>query len=257
MSGRGQFMQTDPAHILVIDDEKLRDLLRRFLEESGFRVTDVGSADHARRMLASMEFDLLVIDVMMPGEDGVSFLRSLRGENPVPALFLTALSETENRIEGLQAGADDYMSKPFEPRELVLRITRILERQSQIVKSAGLSFGPFRFDAGSAMLMRGAQRIYLTSAELDLLSCFTNAPGQTLSRERISDLLKGRMRGRSIDVAIARLRTKLEDDPKFPVYLQTVRGTGWRLSVDNQKKEISGPNSQGSGQQGSGQQGSG
>lgn len=248
MIGRTQPPHAEPAHILVIDDdEKLRDLLRRFLEESGFRVTDVGSADQARRVLTSMEFDLLVIDVMMPGEDGVSFLRALRGENPVPALFLTALSETENRIEGLQAGADDYMSKPFEPRELVLRITRILERQSQIVENTGLNFGPFRFDAGSAMLMRGAQRIYLTSAELDLLSCFTNAPGKTLSRETISELLKGRMRGRSIDVAIARLRTKLEDDPKFPVYLQTVRGTGWRLSVDNQKKEAAASPDQGQG----------
>lgn len=231
---------SDLAHILLIDDdEKLRDLLRRFLEESGFRVSDVGSADQARRLLDNMQFDLLVIDVMMPGEDGVSFLRQLRSENPIPALFLTALSETENRIDGLQAGADDYMSKPFEPRELILRITRILERQQNRQEQAGLRFGPFRFDPGSAMLMRGAQRIYLTSAELDLLTCFTRAAGQTLSREEIADQLKGRMRGRSIDVAIARLRTKIEDEPKFPVYLQTMRGAGWRLCVDGQAADES------------------
>jgi len=225
-------------HILVIDDdERLRLLLRRFLEESGFRVTDVGSAADARTILTGLVFDLLIIDVMMPGETGLEFLTSLRQENPVPALFLTAMSETENRIEGLESGADDYMSKPFEPRELVLRIKSILARTSAVPTpgtSDIVTFGDFSFDLGTQQLTKAGARIHLTTAEQKLLGCFASQPDQVQSRQDISTAMDGTMQGRSIDVAVARLRSKLEQDPRYPVLLQTVRNKGWQLSTDRQ-----------------------
>jgi two-component system phosphate regulon response regulator OmpR len=223
-------------HILVIDDdERLRILLRRFLEESGFRVTDAGSAQEARSILKGMAFDILVVDVMMPGETGIEFLADLRKDDPVPALFLTARSETESRIEGLEAGADDYMSKPFEPRELVLRIQRILKRNvltEQKTMANDVRFGPFHFDIVSGLLTKGGNRLHITTAEQQLLGTFAEAPNTVLSRDDLSNILNGRMEGRSIDVAVARLRRKLEPNPRHPVYLQTVRNRGWMLRTD-------------------------
>jgi two-component system phosphate regulon response regulator OmpR len=223
-------------HILVIDDdERLRILLRRFLEESGFRVTDAGSAQEARSILKGMAFDILVVDVMMPGETGIEFLADLRKDDPVPALFLTARSETESRIEGLEAGADDYMSKPFEPRELVLRIQRILKRNvltEQKTMANDVRFGPFHFDIASGLLTKAGNRLHITTAEQQLLGTFAKAPNTVLSRDDLSNILNGRMEGRSIDVAVARLRRKLEPNPRHPVYLQTVRNRGWMLRTD-------------------------
>ena len=223
-------------HILVIDDdERLRILLRRFLEESGFRVTDAGSAQEARSILKGMAFDILVVDVMMPGETGIEFLADLRKDNPVPALFLTARSETESRIEGLEAGADDYMSTPFEPRELVLRIQRILQRNGlteQKTMANDVGFGPFHFDIVSGLLTKAGNRLHITTAEQQLLGTFAKAPNTVLSRDDLSNILNGRMEGRSIDVAVARLRRKLEPNPRHPVYLQTVRNRGWMLRTD-------------------------
>jgi two-component system phosphate regulon response regulator OmpR len=223
-------------HILVIDDdERLRILLRRFLEESGFRVTDAGSAQEARSILRGMAFDILVVDVMMPGETGIEFLADLRKDDPVPALFLTARSETESRIEGLEAGADDYMSKPFEPRELVLRIQRILKRNvltEQKTMANDVRFGPFHFDIVSGLLTKAGNRLHITTAEQQLLGTFAKAPNTVLSRDDLSNILNGRMEGRSIDVAVARLRRKLEPNPRHPVYLQTVRNRGWMLRTD-------------------------
>jgi two-component system phosphate regulon response regulator OmpR len=223
-------------HILVIDDdERLRILLRRFLEESGFRVTDAGSAQEARSILKGMAFDILVVDVMMPGETGIEFLADLRKDDPVPALFLTARSETESRIEGLEAGADDYMSKPFEPRELVLRIQRILKRNvltEQKTMANDVRFGPFHFDIVSGLLTKAGNRLHITTAEQQLLGTFAKAPNTVLSRDDLSNILNGRMEGRSIDVAVARLRRKLEPNPRHPVYLQTVRNRGWMLRTD-------------------------
>ena len=223
-------------HILVIDDdERLRVLLRRFLEESGFRVTDAASANEARQILQGLAFDILVVDVMMPGETGIEFLEDLRKEDAVPALFLTARSETESRIEGLEAGADDYMSKPFEPRELVLRIKRILQRNAQNESQTGadeVRFGPFHFDTASGLLTKAGNRLHITTAEQQLLSSFAVTPNAVLSRDDLSSIMDGRMEGRSIDVAVARLRRKLEPDPRYPVYLQTVRNRGWMLRTD-------------------------
>ena len=221
----------EQAHILVIDDDdRLRDLLRRFLSESGFRVSDAANAKQARHLLDHIAFDLLVIDVMMPGQNGVEFLSEIRPHNNVPALFLTALAETENRIDGLEAGADDYIGKPFEPRELILRIKRILARQPQpdIDKSL-VSFGDFTFEIETGRLLSSGLPLHITTAERDLLTAFASTPNETLSRDAIHERLEGRMEGRSIDVAIARLRRKLEADPKKPLYLLTVRGAGWSL----------------------------
>ena len=223
-------------HILVIDDdERLRILLRRFLEESGYRVTDAGTAQEARSILQGMAFDILVVDVMMPGETGIEFLADLRKDDSVPALFLTARSETESRIEGLEAGADDYMSKPFEPRELVLRIQRILQRNvltEQKTTANDVRFGPFHFDIVSGLLTKAGIRLHITTAEQQLLGSFAEAPNTVLSRDDLSNILDGRMEGRSIDVAVARLRRKLEPNPRHPVYLQTVRNRGWMLRTD-------------------------
>lgn len=221
----------DQAHILVIDDDdRLRELLRRFLTESGFRVTDAANADAARHLLDSLSFDMLVIDVMMPGQNGVEFLADIRAHNNVPALFLTALNESENRIHGLEAGADDYLGKPFEPRELILRIQRILARQpQQKPDNATVSFGDFTFEIETGRLLSSGLPLHITTAERDLLNVFAANPNETLSRETLHDCLEGRMEGRSIDVAIARLRRKLEVDPKKPMYLLTVRGAGWSL----------------------------
>ena len=220
-------------HILVIDDdERLRDLLQRFLCESGFLVTAAGSAEDARAYLVGTVFDLLVIDVMMPGETGTEFLADLRKRSAVPALFLTAMNETEDRIAGLETGADDYISKPFEPRELILRIQRILARQKRAERSSSIQFGPFSYDTDRQVLMENGRRVHITTAEQDLLQCFTAAPNAVLSRHDISGSLHSRMKGRSIDVAVARLRTKLEGDPRFPVFLQTVRGKGWMLRTN-------------------------
>ena len=224
--------QTAP-HILVIDDDaRLRDLLSRFLQESSYLVSGAESAAQARAIMKNMQFDLLVIDVMMPGETGLELLADIRKTSHIPALFLTAMNETENRIDGLEVGADDYIAKPFEPRELILRIQRILDRQEQQTVIGLVRFGTLTFDCDSRILNEAGQRIHITTAEQDLLSCFAGAPNQVLSREDISRQLNGRMKGRSIDVAVARLRTKLEADPRFPVYLQTTRGKGWLLRTN-------------------------
>ena len=223
------------AHILVIDDDaRLRELLRRFLEESGYMVTDAENALQARAYMDSTQFDLLVIDVMMPGETGLEFLQSIRNDTSVPALFLTALSETENRIDGLSIGADDYISKPFEPRELILRIKNILNRSSfEPSKTAEVLFGTFCYQPESKILTESGRRVHITTAEQELLDCFALHPNQTLSRQDISQMLNGRMNGRSIDVAVARLRSKLETDPRYPVLLQTIRGIGWQLTTNS------------------------
>ena len=224
-------------HILVIDDdERLRLLLRRFLEESNFRVTDVGSTAEARGILAGLAFDMLIIDIMMPGETGLEFLQDLRQSNPVPALFLTALSETEHRITGLEFGADDYMSKPFEPRELVLRIKSILGRSTGVAQAEDetrIGFGPYLFDIDAGMLTRNGERLHITTAEQKLLGSFAARPDEVLSRDDLAMAMDGSMQGRSIDVAVARLRSKLEPDPRYPVYLQTVRNRGWLLRTDS------------------------
>jgi len=219
-------------HLLVVDDDaRLRELLRRYLSDSGFRVTAAADASEARSSLASFAFDLVVLDVMMPGESGLELTRALRAEGRVPVLLLTAMAEPEDRINGLEQGADDYLSKPFEPRELVLRVRNLLQRRPATdVASKDIRFGGCRFDVVRGELYRGGDLVHLTAAEAGLLSMLAQKAGQAVSREELSISLSGNIR--NVDVQMTRLRRKIERDPRFPRYLQTVRGTGYILKPD-------------------------
>jgi two-component system phosphate regulon response regulator OmpR len=218
-------------HLLVVDDDaRLAALLRRYLTDSGFRVTTAGDASEARARLSSFAFDLVVLDVMMPGENGLELTCALRREGRVPILLLTAMAEPEDRVTGLEQGADDYLSKPFEPRELVLRIRNILQRRPAPNADQGeIRFGGCRFDTVRGELFRGDELVHLTAAETGLLSALAQRAGQAISREELS--LSGQFSGnaRNVDVQMTRLRRKIERDPRFPRYLQTVRGTGYAL----------------------------
>lgn len=221
-------------HILVVDDDKrLRELLSRYLSANGFRVTNASDAREAKNKITNLEFDLLVVDVMMPGESGIDLTKSLRAAKDVPILMLTALANTESRIEGLEAGADDYLSKPFEPRELVLRINSILKR---VAKPDGpliekVEFGRYHFSVRKGELSMDGKPIKLTDREREILTAFASKPGDTVARHELlgTDNLAGE---RKIDVQINRLRRKIEEDPSNPKWLQTVRGIGYKLSVD-------------------------
>jgi len=224
----------DAFHLLVVDDDtRIRNLLRQFLTENGFRVTVAGTAAEARRKLAGLDFDLLVLDVMMPGENGVELTKSLRAKRDVPILMLTALSETDNRITGLEAGADDYLPKPFDPRELILRVNNILRRggPASPPKVEQLVFGPYTFQIARRELKRGSEILKLTDREQEILAIFAERAGETIPRHELvgEDSEVGE---RTIDVQINRLRRKIERDPSNPVWLQTVRGIGYRLSVE-------------------------
>lgn len=221
-------------HLLVVDDDaRLRELLRRYLSESGFRITTAADAGEARANLASFAFDLVVLDVMMPGESGLALTRALRHEGRVPVLLLTAMGEPEDRVNGLEQGADDYLSKPFEPRELVLRIRNLLlRRPAADADRQEVRFGGCRFDLDRGELFRGGDPIRLTAAETGLLTSLAQKAGEAVSREELS--LSAQFSGnvRNVDVQMTRLRRKIERDPRFPRYLQTVRGTGYVLKPD-------------------------
>ena len=223
-------------HLLVVDDDtRIRTLLSQYLVEQHFRVTVAATAAEARRKLESLDFDLLILDVMMPGETGVELTKSLRKTKDVPILMLTALSETDRRIQGLEAGADDYIAKPFDPRELVLRINNILKRGGPApeLKQEQVIFGPFTFHIGKRELKRGAEIIRLTDREQEIMTLFGDRAGETVPRHELvgNDSAVGE---RTIDVQINRLRRKIENDPANPLFLQTVRGIGYRLSIERQ-----------------------
>lgn len=232
---------SDPApHLLIVDDdERIRDLLRKFLARHGFLVSVARDAAHAQRILSGLEFDLIVLDVMMPGMDGVSLTRALRETLVTPILLLTAKSETDDRIAGLEAGADDYLSKPFEPRELLLRINAILRRMPEaeptIATPKMLNLGPVRYDIDRAELLRGDDVIRLTATETQLMRIFAEHLRQPVSRAKLVEDLgrdRGQAQERAVDVQITRLRRKIEAEPKQPRYLQTVRGEGYMLAPD-------------------------
>ncbi|KAA3511885.1 response regulator [Agrobacterium vitis] len=224
----------DAPHLLVVDDDtRIRDLLHRYLTEQGFRVTVAAEAQEARRKLAGLAYDLLIVDVMMPGENGLSLTKSLSGEITAPIILLTARTEADSRIAGLEAGADDYLAKPFDPRELVLRINNILRRNTNAdtPKIEQVMFGPYTFSILRKELKKGPEVIHLTDREQDIMLLFANRAGETIPRHELvgEDTDVGE---RTIDVQINRLRRKIEDDPANPVWLQTVRGIGYRLSRD-------------------------
>ncbi len=221
-------------HLLVVDDDaRLRDLLRRYLSENGFRVTVAADADEARANLASFAFDLIVLDVMMPGESGLDLTLSLRRSGRLPVLLLTAMAEPDDRINGLEQGADDFLAKPFEPRELVLRIRNIIERRGVADEpTRTVRFGGFRFDIARGELFRGGEIVHLTAAEAGLLSSLAARAGEAVSREDLSQSAQFGGNVRNVDVQMTRLRRKIEPDPRYPRYLQTVRGTGYALKPE-------------------------
>ncbi|RIA56198.1 response regulator [Dichotomicrobium thermohalophilum] len=220
-------------HLLVVDDDRrIRDLLARYLRENGFRVTVSADAGEARNALRGLAFDLIILDIMMPGESGLSLAETLRAESDVPILMLTARSEPESRVEGLELGVDDYMAKPFDPRELLLRLQNILRRRTpQDETPDEIRFGDCVFNVLRGDLTRGGELVKLTDRERELLRQFARAPGETIARhELLGDDAHGT--DRAIDVQINRLRRKIEVDPANPVHLQTVRGRGYVLYVD-------------------------
>ena len=234
---------TGPAvqdlHLLIVDDdERIRTLLRQYLRRQGYLVSVARDAAHAARLLDGLDFDLVILDVMMPGEDGISLTRRLRERRATPVLLLTARGDPQDRILGLEAGADDYLPKPFEPKELLLRIAAILRRvpagaPPELPKV--LHMGPLRYDIGRGELWAGTDPVRLTATEAQLMRVFAAHPGKALSRIRLVDELGRSGAGaqdRAIDVQITRLRRKIETDPRQPRYLQTVRGEGYMLAPD-------------------------
>lgn len=228
------------AHILIVDDdERIRGLLQKFLSRHGYWVTAARDAAHARRLLGGLEFDLLVLDVMMPGEDGYTLTSSLRETLTTPILLLTAKGESDDRIKGLEAGADDYLAKPFEPKELLLRINAILRRVPKEVPEREapktLQMGKVRYDLVRGELWNGPDLVRLTATENTLMRIFSACPHESVSRAQlVNDLGRSdaKAQERAIDVQITRLRRKIEEDPKNPRYLQTVRGAGYMLAPD-------------------------
>lgn len=220
-------------HLLVVDDDqRIRELLGRYLHNNGFRVTTAESAEAARGCMRGLTFDLVILDVMMPGESGLELAKGLKSISPVPICMLTALADAEDRIAGLETGVDDYMTKPFEPRELLLRVQNILRRaRGPAVAKDEIFMGDYAFNVGRGELRKGEEAIKITERERELLRLFASRPGTPIPRH---DLASDDSTGseRAIDVQINRLRRKIETDPSNPVYLQTVRGKGYILYVD-------------------------
>ncbi len=224
----------DAAHLLLVDDDRrIRALLSRYLAARGYRVSAAVDSADARRLMASLAFDLIVLDVMMPGENGIDFARSVRQSSNIPILMLTARSETGDRVRGLEAGADDYLAKPFEPMELALRIASILRRAApptlEATPEPSVRFADFIFDIERGDLQNDGQSVRLTDRERNMLQVLARAMGEPVSREALAS---DGANERTIDVQINRLRRKIERDPANPQYLQTARGAGYRLAVD-------------------------
>jgi two-component system phosphate regulon response regulator OmpR len=235
MSARLTNVPDGAPHLLVIDDDaRIRSLLSRYLSEAGYRVTAAASASEARARLAGLTFDLMILDVMMPGETGVEFARTLRRTSQVPILMLTALGDPRDRISGLESGVDDYVSKPFEPRELLLRIANLLRRSAPALPgtadAAEVRFGDFSFHLGRGELRSGDEIVRTTERERELLRLLAEQRGGPVSRDALAG--KGAANERAVDVQINRLRRKIEKDPSHPLLLQTVRGSGYRLLLE-------------------------
>ena len=230
----------NPHLLIVDDDERIRSLLQQFLIQSDYLVSTAENAKQAITLLSAIEFDLIILDVMMPGQDGISFTAKLRNlKNNTPILLLTARGEIEDRIKGLEAGADDYLPKPFEPKELLLRINAILRRMADLkeeqIMPKTLNFGNLKYDVARNELWQGEDQIRLTTTESQLMKIFTSALGEPISRANLVTSLGKAVslaQDRAIDVQITRLRRKIEVNPSKPRYLQTVRGAGYMLLFD-------------------------
>ena len=234
-------MELEKKHILIVDDDtRICDLLEKFLDKNGYLVSAVHSAEQARQILAGLEFDLIILDVMMPRENGIELTSRLREKNKTPIILLTAKGDAEDRILGLEAGADDYLPKPFEPMELLLRIKAVLRRTGEnlIYKdniNQILSFGEVSFDTERNELWDHQNLVYLTSSESKIMQIFSKSIGVPITRFDLIKALRTNgkpMNDRAIDVQITRLRRKIERNPKEPRYLQTLRGIGYMLTAD-------------------------
>ena len=230
--------EIDKSHILVVDDDgRLRSLLQRFLRENGYFVSVAKDAEEARLLCGEYRFDLLIVDIMMPNETGLQFLEKLRVESKVPVILLTAMGETADRIVGLELGADDYLPKPFEPKELLLRMKNILKRAPKIkvLETVSFDFGDCFYDVErKELISKTGEVIHITPVEQSLLNILSEKSGQIFSREELADILGAGQSPRSIDVQITRLRKKIESDSKNPRYLRTIRGKGYMLLGSHQ-----------------------
>ncbi len=242
MSSRTQApTPAEPLLLVVDDDQGIRDLLCRYLAEQGFRVAAAADGQAMDQWLATNTPDLVILDLMLPGEDGLSLARRLRNDRDVPIIMISARGDDVDRIVGLEVGADDYLAKPFNPRELLARVRAVLRRNHRPATTdkpteSGYEFGPFRFDPTRRTLSRGDEHIELSRAELDLLNVFVHHPNRVLSRDFIMEDLAGNDRDpldRSIDVRVTRLRHKIEDDPTHPRYVKTVWGVGYQFNTES------------------------
>ncbi len=229
MNQQATYLDRSDTHVLVIDDDdRIRDLLSRYLGRSGYRVSSAANAEVARAKMAGLEYDLLIVDVMMPGEDGVALTASLREYRDVPIILLTAKGDPADRIRGLKAGADDYLPKPFEPEELLLRMDAIFRRTGRKTVSEQIGFGAFTYNLNTQELRKDGEVMRLTTSEATLLDLLARQGGGAVSRYVLSENVNGESE-RAVDVQMTRLRRKLEDNPGEPKYLLTVRGKGYRL----------------------------
>ena len=216
--------------LVVDDDERIRNLLSQYLIKEGFIVSTANGADVARKKIQLIKFDLIILDIMMPGDDGLTLTQEIRNNSDIPIILLTAKSGTDSKIEGLEIGADDYLTKPFNPKELLLRILSILKRsKAEDSVDNEIFFGDFILNIEKRELTKSKERIYLTDREMNLLIALAKSPGQPLNREKLAGIDEP---GRSVDVGINRLRRKIEKDPRMPLWLQTVRGEGYILRPD-------------------------
>lgn len=223
------YLDRADTHVLIIDDDdRIRDLLYRYLTKQGYRASAASGAEEARMKMQGLKYDLLIIDIMMPGEDGLTLTKSLREHHDVPIILLTALGEADQRIAGLKSGADDYLPKPFEPEELLLRIDNIFRRAGKNLATDKVSFGPYIFDLNNGILRKNGKQMKLTTGEQTLLALLAGQSGAVVSRYILSENIKAQSE-RAVDVQMTRLRRKLEDDTAEPQFLLTVRGEGYRL----------------------------
>jgi len=220
------------AHILVVDDDDgIRDLVKQYLNENNFLVTTANSAEDANKKIEVVKFDLIVLDIMMPGKSGLEFTRENKNAINTPIILLTAKGEVSERVEGLEVGADDYLPKPFEPKELVLRIKNILNKTKRRDLKRVIEFGSIKIDLNKHLIIKNSKEYKINNTEKIILEEMINSSGKTFSREEIGRILK-LDKERSIDVIITRLRKKIESDPKNPKYLQTIRGSGYVLWIE-------------------------
>ena len=225
-------MKKSKAHILVVDDDdRIRELVKQYLNDYDYLVTTANSAEDAKKKIDIIKFDLIVLDIMMPGQSGLEFTNQNKKKIGTPIILLTAKGEATDRIEGLEIGADDYLAKPFEPKELILRIRNILEKTKSKIQKRVVNFSNVNIDLNKLLIIKNNKEFKINSTEKIILEKMINSPGQTCTREEIGKLIN-LYKERSIDVIITRLRKKIEDDPKNPKYLQTIRGAGYVLWIE-------------------------